>query len=307
MVVRPRPGLFEILFTLRGSILPEVAPKVIGIAAVACGVVAVERHWPHPFPEAAGIGPFTLIGLALSIFLSFRNNACYDRWWEARRAWGQLITETRNLARTLPALLAGPEQEARRQRCLRRVCAFTHALHARLRGGDEAAAAGPWLPPAEAALLPGRPSPADATLTALMADLGEGMRAGAHGEVGLGLLERPIAALAQVQAICERIQGTPLPFAYTLLLYRTAWLYCLLLPFGLAATLGWATPIAAALVAYTFFGLDALGDQLEEPFGTDANDLPLDALLHVVDATILDALGEPLPAPPARAHAHILN
>ena len=100
-----------------------------------------------------------------------------------------------------------------------------------------------------------------------------------------------------MQAACERIQGTPLPFAYTLLLYRTAWLYCLLLPFGLAESLGWGTPVATALVAYTFFGLDTLGDELEEPFGTAANDLPLDALLRVVDGVVQDALGEPVPPP----------
>ncbi len=76
MVVRPRPGLLALLFTMRGSILPKVAPKVLGVALFALLAVAVERHWPEPFPASAGIGPFTLIGLALSIFLSFRNGAC---------------------------------------------------------------------------------------------------------------------------------------------------------------------------------------------------------------------------------------
>ncbi|WP_336486891.1 bestrophin family protein [Methylobacterium nigriterrae] len=297
MVVRSRPNFLAILFTLQGSILPQVAPKVLGIAAVAFAVVAAERRWPEPFPTSAGIGPFTLIGLALSIFLSFRNNSCYDRWWEGRKAWGGLVTEVRGLARALPAVLPGPGEAELRRRCLRRVAGFAHGLHARLRGLDEAAAAAPWLPADEAASLARRPSPTDAVLGALTRDLAEAMRRGLLGEVVFGVLEHRIAALSGVHTACERIQGTPLPFAYTLLLYRTAWLYCLLLPFGLAATLGWATPIAAALVAYTFFGLDALGDELEEPFGTDANDLPLDALLRAVDGIVLDALGEPVPPP----------
>ncbi|MGU3538389.1 bestrophin family protein [Methylobacterium sp. A54F] len=297
MVVRPRPGLLAILFTLRGSILPRVAPRVAGIAAFACAVVAVERHWPEPFPQSAGIGPFTLIGLALSIFLSFRNGACYDRWWEARKAWGQLIVAARGLARLIPVLMPEPHQAEQRARCLRRVAGFAHGLHARLRGGEEAASAAPWLPPAEAGDLAGRPSPTDAVLSGLTADLAAAMRAGAFGEVAFATLERKVSELSAIQAACERIQSTPLPFAYTLLLYRTAWLYCLLLPFGLAAPLGWASPIAAALVAYTFFGLDALGDELEEPFGLDANDLPLDALRRAVDRIVLDALGEPLPDP----------
>ena len=94
---------------------------------------------------------------------------------------------------------------------------------------------------------------------------------------------------------CERLANTPLPFAYTLLVYRTAWLYCLLLPVGLTGSLGWATPIVVALVAYTFFGLDALGDELEEPFGTEPNDLPLDAMVRAVDRIVHHALGEPMP------------
>ena len=298
MIVRPRPGLLTILFALRGSVLPKVAPQVIVVAALSVLVVAVEQRHAAWFPVTAGIGPFTLVGLALSIFLSFRNGACYDRWWEARRAWGSLIVEMRGLARLLPALLPEPEHEALRQRALRRAAGFAHALHARLRGLDEARALAPWLPPEERAALAQRPSGADAALAGLTRDLAAAMRAGALSDVLFASLEHKIAGLSAIQATCERIHGTPLPFAYTLLLYRTAWLYCLLLPFGLAGSLGWSTPIIAALVAYAFFGLDALGDELEEPFGTDANDLPLDALLHAADAAILDALGESGGEPP---------
>ena len=91
--------ILAILFALRGSILPQIAPQVISLTAVACLVVATEQGWAHAIPLSAGIGPFTLIGLALSIFLSFRNSACYDRWWEARRHWGELICLSRNLSR----------------------------------------------------------------------------------------------------------------------------------------------------------------------------------------------------------------
>jgi putative membrane protein len=264
---------------------------------VAVVVVAVERRWPEAFPITAGVGPFTLIGIALSIFLSFRNSACYDRWWEGRRAWGSLVVETRGLARLVTALLPGESAEPLRGRTLRRLSAFAHALHAQLRGSDPRAAAAPWLPEAEVAPLARHPSAADAVLAGLTADLAKAYRRGTLTDVLFAALEHKIAALAQVQVVCERIQNTPLPFAYTLLLYRTAWIYCLLLPFGLAASLGWATPVATALVAYTFFGLDALGDELEEPFGLAPNDLPLDALLHTVDGIVLDALGETAPPP----------
>ena len=287
MIVRTRPNLLTLLFTLRGSILPRVAPKLAGIVAVSCAVVWAESRWPELFPVTAGVTPFTVVGLALSIFLSFRNNACYERWWEARKHWGTLIGEVRHLARILQALL--PEREAARQ--LRRLSAFAHGLHARLRALDEAAAVGRMSPGSD---LSG-PNPTDSILGAITRDLAALMRAGGLSDIQFGILEARIEALSGVHTACERLANTPLPFAYTLLVYRTAWLYCLLLPVGLTGSLGWATPVVVALVAYTFFGLDALGDELEEPFGTEPNDLPLDAMVRAVDRIVHHALGEPMP------------
>lgn len=287
MIVRTRPNLLTLLFTLRGSILPRVAPKLAGIVAVSCAVVWAESRWPALFPVSAGVTPFTVVGLALSIFLSFRNNACYERWWEARKHWGNLIGEVRNLARALPALL--PEREAALQ--LRRLSAFAHGLHARLRDLDEAAAVDRTSPGSD---LSG-PNPTDSVLAAITRDLAALTRAGRLSDIQFGILEARIEALSGVHTACERLANTPLPFAYTLLVYRTAWLYCLLLPVGLTGALGWATPIVVALVAYTFFGLDALGDELEEPFGTEPNDLPLDAMVRAVDRIVHHALGEPMP------------
>ena len=91
---------------------------------------------------------------------------------------------------------------------------------------------------------------------------------------------------------CERISGAPLPFAYTLLPHRTAYPSCFFRPFGLALPLGWATPLITAIVSDTFFGPDALSDELQDPFGRDANDLPLDALIRTAGRESRAALGE---------------
>ena len=101
-----------------------------------------------------------------------------------------------------------------------------------------------------------------------------------------------------LQAGCERILTTPLPFAYTLLLHRCAWMFCVLLPFGLASSLGWGTPVLSAVLAYAFFGLDQLGEEMEEPFGLEPNDLPLDAMVRTIEIDQLAATGQqPLPEP----------
>lgn len=104
--------------------------------------------------------------------------------------------------------------------------------------------------------------------------------------------------MAEVQAACERIQTTPLPFAYMLLVQRTAYLYCFILPFGIVATQGLVTPLFSAIIAYTFFGLDALSEELAAPFGLSANHLPLHAISRTIEINLLDILGEkPLPDP----------
>ncbi|MFO1074420.1 MAG: bestrophin family ion channel [Geminicoccaceae bacterium] len=138
------------------------------------------------------------------------------------------------------------------------------------------------------------------------ASLAAARRTGALDPIGHRILEERLTALTQVEAGCERIAGTPLPFAYTLLLHRTAYIFCLLLPFGLVASAGWATPLFTALIAYTFFGLDRLSEELEEPFGTEANDLALDSLCRTCEISVLEALGEPAP-PPLAPRDHYLS
>ena len=295
MIIRPRPRGWQLLYIRRGSIVPAIAPRVLAIGGLAVGATLLAEVW-HPF--AAGglaVAPFTLLGLVLSIFLSFRNNACHERWWEGRKLWGQLLIEARGFARLANALL--PADAVLRRRVARPLVGFAHALAAQLRGREEIAAAMPWLEPDQLAAFERR-NVSDGLLALVAAELAGALRAGRIDSYLYGRFDAHLHALASVQGACERIAGTPLPFAYTLLLHRCVWLFCVLLPFGLAGALGWATPVVSMLLAYAFFGLDQVGEELEEPFGLEANDLPLDAMVRTIEIDVLDALGErPLPEP----------
>jgi putative membrane protein len=111
-------------------------------------------------------------------------------------------------------------------------------------------------------------------------------------------MDESLAGLASVIGGCERIKSTPIPYSYTLLLHRTAYLYCYLLPFGLVDSIGYMTPFVVGIVSYTFFGLDALGEELEEPFNTASNSLPLTALCRSIERDLREAMGESdLPEP----------
>lgn len=284
MIVRPRPRSIELLFILRGSILPDIASRLLFITGFS-GLVLWLAQAQHLQLQAFPLAPFSFLGLALSVFLGFRNNACYDRWWEARRQWGDLIVQTRSFARESKALLGNSETNVRMVRSL---IGFSYALAARLRGNDEHAAARGWLPASPA--LAGKHNLPDTILRQVNADLVLCLRDGKLSDILYEGLNNRLLALSSIQAACERIRHTPTPFAYSLLLHRTAWLFCLLLPFGLAGSIGMMTPVVVAITAYAFFGLDALGDELEEPFGLTDNDLPLNALVRTIEIDLLDTL-----------------
>ncbi len=312
MIVRDRPSALRLFFIARGSIVPRIAPQIILAALFAGGIVFLHQRLQQGFP-ALSLVPFSLIGLAFSIFLGFRNSACYDRYWEGRRLWGQLVIDTRSFARQCLTLV-GPRQETMEAgqntetqevttRMIRMAIAFTHALRHHLRGTQPDNDLAPHLPPAALAEVLKRSNVPDAILELIGRDLRLALRRGWVSDQIAMLLDERLTSLAAVLAGCERIRNTPLPFAYTLLLHRTAYLYCFLLPFGLVDTIGAMTPLVVAIVSYTFFGLDALGDEIEEPFGELPNDLPLAAMSRTIEINLRESLGDtdiPLPLEPIR-------
>ncbi|AVE03948.1 bestrophin family protein [Pseudomonas sp. R11F] len=297
MIVRSKPNLLGILFSLKGSIAKRIALRSLLVTLLASVIVLVETLHPAYFSRVNAT-PFTLLGLSLSIFMSFRNNACYDRWWEGRKQLGQMIIEVRSLIRETQVL--GDSRE--RSNLLRGVCGFAHGLIARLRHEDEARAIAPWM-----AVDGNHPNPPDSLLQTLGARFSELAQRGVISDWRYTQLETRLVGLSQVQAACERIKHTPLPFPYTLLLHRTIYLFCILLPFAMAEPLGWLTPVFTAIVSYTFFGLDEIGDDLEDPFGFDENDLPCNALLRTLEREVLAALGETDLPPALQPIDYVLN
>ncbi|MCB8880536.1 bestrophin [Acidisoma cellulosilytica] len=288
MIVRPHPHPLSLLFILRGSIIHAIIGELVVVLGAAALITGFYHFRPMLF-SGISLAPFTLLGLALSIFLGFRNNACYQRWWEARQQWGRLIAETRSFMRDLRAVL--PDRDDRTRRLGRRIVGFAHALRCQLRG-ERVEAAQPWLPAGEWLGLAGLRGKPSEILNLQAQELADALRAGEITDILYRVFSERLATMGNIQAACERLQSTPTPFAYTLLLHRTAWLFCLLTPIGIVSTLGWLTPLATVVLAYAFFGLDALGQELQEPFERTANAVPLDALVRIIEISVLEALGE---------------
>jgi putative membrane protein len=109
--------------------------------------------------------------------------------------------------------------------------------------------------------------------------------------------------LSDIVGACERIASTPIPYSYGILLHRTIYFYCFLLPLGLVESLGWMMPVFVVFIAYTYVALEAIADELENPFGDHDNDLALDAICHTIENSLLEMDNRQLrPDPPVDSY-----
>lgn len=287
MILRDKPSPLDLAFALKGSILPAVVRPVAVVAVAATILTGLGlRFEVLPVVDPVAV---TVFGLALSLFLGFRNNAAYERWWEARRLWGALLADLRMLAREAEVFIPAP---ALRAAVLRDALAFAHLHRARLRG----IAADPDCLRRAGDLL-AAPHPPCAALDRIAAQIAAAHRAGQIDGFGARALTERLAAITTAQAGNERIAGTPLPFVYSLLIYRTIFIYCLLLPVALFAAAGWLTPVIVAIVAYVFLGLAEVSEEMSHPFGMAPNALPLDAICRAMEISLAPHLDETAPAP----------
>jgi len=121
------------------------------------------------------------------------------------------------------------------------------------------------------------------------------------------MLDAQVSGLAEAVGGCERIASTPIPYPYAVLLHRTIYVYCFLLPFGLVHAIGAATPVISVFVAYTLFALEAIAQEIGDPFGEAPNSLALEAMCRTIERSVLDLCGEPLPAELAAGKDYRIN
>jgi putative membrane protein len=304
MIIRNRPSGPRLFLLLRGSVMPRILPTLV-VNIVIATLVTLSHGDLWDVKITLTTIPFTLIGLPLAIFLGFRNNSAYDRFWEGRKLWGELVLRSRNFSRQCLSLIDYPEPAAAsaglhdaRVRMVYRAIAFAHVLRDALRGTPVDAQLAGLLLPSEFAQMEQASNKPDFLMHRMGIDLGHCLKEGRIAPCLAANIDGTLSAMTAAAASCERIRNTPIPFSYTLLLHRTAYLYCFLLPFGLVDSIGFMTPFVVAIVAYTFFGLDALGDELEEPFGTEPNDLPLDAICRAIEIDLRTALHDSHIPPP---------
>lgn len=260
----------------RSPVFRTLALDVVGAGVWAALVVWIETDLIR---VAVPLGPafLSILGIILGLLLVFRTNTAYDRWWEGRRLWGQLVNLSRGLARQLSTRLGDdPSALTRRHRYAELLGRFPAvvAAHLRLPRGSP----GPHVP--------------NEVLTTLHRELRIDRVSGRlTPECGLAFAPL-LQGMDDVLGGCERIRNTPIPFSYSSYIKQFVMLYALVMPFGLVREFGYGTVIACMFTFFATMGLELLATEIEEPFGTDINDLPLDTLTGVIDRDVGVILGE---------------
>jgi ion channel-forming bestrophin family protein len=291
MIVRPKENWFRLLFVWNGSVLQSIIPQLIFMAVVSS--LAVFTHG-RVFGEKIPLNtaPFTLFGVALAIFLAFRNNASYERFNEARHLWGNLLISSRSLTSQMLCYL--PER-ADTLHIAQQIVGFVYALKHELRGTDATPDFLRLLGREQTELLRDQHYKPVAILNEIRRDLASPRYRVYTSETTLWMFDAQINELGRTVGGCERIASTPIPFAYNVLLHRTVYAYCVLLPFGLVDSTEFFTPLLCVFISYTLIALEAIASEVADPFSIAPNALALDAMSRNIERSVLELCGCPVP------------
>ncbi len=299
MIVKKYRSWLHMLFTIRGTSLTRTLPRILVITLFSVAVTITELYFGFE-TYSLTVTPFSLIGVALAIFLGFRNNAAYDRYWEGRKLWGGLVNTSRSLTRQVTNLIVHDEDPAAlkdfHREIVYRIIAYVHALRHHLRDSSPHQDLEAFLPEEDLERLGSQKNIPLFLLRRIGERLHWAWQQGWIDTFHVTILENSLVSLTDIQGACERIKNTPIPFAYTVLTHRIVAFYCFTLPFGIIKTVGGLTPVVVFLISHAFFGLDDIGDEIEDPFGTDPQLLPLTTLSRTIEVNLLQHLDEsPVP------------
>ncbi|WP_158809064.1 bestrophin family protein [Beijerinckia sp. L45] len=278
----------------------HAAREIIGPLAVLFVwdvIVTLIYFWINPKIMQLEV-PLSLFGTALALFLGFRDNSAYARWWEARSLWGLMINASRSLARQALSLCDARADSAGLRRAI--VCsqiAYVHQLRTGLRGEADGAEITTYLAPDQAAAVKVFTNQPNAILTDTAILVSDAFRAGLIDSFGRVRIETTLVDIANAQGGMERIKRTPMPSQYRFFPVFFTRIFCVILPFAVVRDLGVYTPVGSAFVGLMFLILLQIGDDLMDPFSNEIYDVPMSAMCRTVEIDLLQMLGEPAPEP----------
>jgi len=286
------------LFYIARSIAPALIPLLIWDVLITVLFVVFNQAW-----VSVDALPMPLIGTAVAVLVTIRNNIAYARWWEARQLWGGVVNNSRTLARQARLYLPGA---AAATVLVRLQVAYGHALRCHLRKQEPWTRIADFVAPEILARLRQSSNVPEALLGEIANHLAALGRAGTLDTVALAAFDTTLAALANMQGGVERIKNTPLSRQYSVFPNIFLHVFCLLLPLAMVADLRLGTPLGSALVGLLFLLLDRVGADLENPFENSIHDVPLTAITRTIEINLREGLGQTDLPPPLKPRKGVL-
>lgn len=281
--------------SLQGAATPRVMPRVLVFTAFSAAVWFVSSMAGYRFVSAVAF--YEVAGAVLGLLLILRTNAGYDRWWEARKLWGGIVNQSRNLA--LAALAYGPRSRQWRVDVVSLTAAFAHVVRRSLRGERQLPEVERLLGPEQARAIAAAEHMPSRVSYLIGQRLREATEAGTLDSFAFLQIDRERSTLIDHMGACERILKTPLPLAYSIKIRRFILLFLLTLPFALLDRVGALVPLVVLSVAYPLLSLDQIGYDLQNPFSTRRlSHLPLDQICETIEGNLLALLEADEPGGP---------
>ncbi|MEA5462422.1 bestrophin family protein [Leptothoe sp. PORK10 BA2] len=284
-MAQDRRPWFKTLFCIRGSVIRAVMPRVGMCTGFALGITLLHQAgFAVSWPVLSSVVPSLVLGL----LLVFRTNTSYERFWEGRKLWGTMINTVRNLARQIWVSVDTSRQS--KEQALKLLLGFAIATKQHLRYQPCAPELTHLLPPAQIDQLSGMNNPPLEIAFWLNDYLQIQQLKGRINPYQFQAMTQQVNILVDTLGGCERILKTPLPLSYSIHLKQLLVMYCMALPFQIVSELnGWTIPVVA-LVAFAVFGVEEIGLEIENPFGCDLNDLPLNEICQTMERNIQDLI-----------------
>jgi putative membrane protein len=239
--------------------------------------------------------PLAIMGGAISVFLAFRNNSAYDRWWEARTLWGGLVNYARTFARQALTLVS-PSEEDKDNRAAHELVelqiAYIHALRCHLRKQNPYPELDRQLDPSVLRWLRTQNNVPIALLLEMGRKTNILFEQGRLDPMRFTSIDRSLGELCNLQGACERIKSTPLPRQYEYFPRLLVGAFCVLLPFGFVGGMGMLTPLASTLVSFIFISLESIGRDIESPFDNTIHDTPMSSLTRMIEINLRQNLDQ---------------
>jgi putative membrane protein len=285
MIVDPVPSLRRLA--------AEVWKPLTLLFVWDCAVTITYFVLPFKAPSL----PLTIFGSALALFLGFRSNSAYQRWWEGRILWGAMINASRSLARATRNFLPDPVARDLKREIVMRQIAYVNALRCQLRRQPIGDDVNRFLREEDKGKALARANPANGLLDSTGRRIDIARREGWIDTIQQAQMEAVLVDIANAQGGMERIKNTPLPMQYRFLPTLFAHIFCVLLPIGLVESLGFATPLGSTVAGLMFLAVLRIGDDLVDPFDNSVHDVPLLAMCRTIEIDLLQSIGDPAPEP----------